>query len=199
MLHIGCGVNSAARLHDIFKLSPWEEIRCDIDKSTRPDIEASIVDLSDWVEDGSCDAIWASHVIEHLARHEVPLAFAELVRVLSPTGFALVRSPDMEAIAQFVIEGRLADVIYTSPAGPITPLDMIYGHGAAIARGNHAMRHGTAFTQDLLGRDLQAAGFAEVRTARTKTYEVWGVAFMPEADSASLLDQLATLGMDFRG
>ncbi len=90
------------------------------------------------------------------------------------------------------------DVIYTSAAGPITPLDMIYGHNASIARGNQAMRHGTAFTQELLGRDLLDAGFAEVRTTRTKTYEVWAAGFMPEADTGKLIDELARSGVDLK-
>jgi hypothetical protein len=127
----------------------------------------------------------------------VPQALSEFVRVLLPSGFALIRSPDIEAVAQFILDGRINDVIYTSSAGPITPLDMIYGHGAAIAQHRTAMRHGTALTQELLGEDLLAAGFSEVRTKRTQTYEVWAVAFMPEADMEATLDRLTQTGIDF--
>jgi hypothetical protein len=198
ILHVGCGSKAPARLHEFFRRSAWNEVRCDIDPENKPDIVASITDLRNSVEDASCDAIWASHILEHLSRHEVSQALGEFVRVLSPSGFALMRSPDIEAVAQFILEGRIADVIYTSPAGPITPLDMIYGHGAAIAQQKHAMRHGTAFTQELLGNDLLDAGFSEVRTTRTKTYEVWAVAFMPEAEIEGLLIELAQTGIDFR-
>jgi SAM-dependent methyltransferase len=199
VLHVGCSSPSPARLHGIFRTPAWQEIRLDVDAAQRPDITASIVDMKDWVEDASCDAIWSSHIIEHLARHEVAPALREFRRVLTPTGFALIRCPDIEIVAQFIVEGRIDDVIYTSPAGPITPIDMLYGHGAAIERGNNAMRHGTAFTQDLLGRDLAQAGFAEVRTTRTKTFEVWAAAFMPAADVSGILDNLARLGLDLRG
>jgi hypothetical protein len=198
ILHVGSGSKAPARLHEFFRRSTWNEVRCDIDPENKPDIVASITDLRSSVEDASYDAIWASHILEHLSRHEVPQALGEFVRILSPSGFALMRSPDIEAVAQFILEGRIADVIYTSPAGPITPLDMIYGHGAAIAQQKHAMRHGTAFTQELLGNDLLDAGFSEVRTTRTKTYEVWAVAFMPEADIEGILIELAQTGIDFR-
>jgi hypothetical protein len=199
VLHVGCSSYSPGRLHGIFRTPAWQEIRLDVDGAQRPDITASVVDMKQWVEDASCDAIWSSHIIEHLSRHEVAPALEEFRRVLTPTGFALIRCPDVEIVAQFIVDGRIDDVIYTSPAGPITPLDMLYGHGAAIARGSQAMRHGTAFTQDLLGRDLAKAGFPEVRATRTKTFEVWAAAFMPEADVAGILDQLAKLGLDLRG
>jgi len=198
ILHVGCGPRSPARLHEFFRRGAWNEIRCDIDPIYQPDILASITDLQDSVDDTSCDAIWASHIVEHLARHEVPQALSEFARVLLPSGFALIRCPDIEAVAQFILDGRINDVIYTSPAGPITPLDMIYGHGAAIAQRRTAMRHGTAFTQELLASDLLAAGFNEVRTTRTQTYEVWAVAFMPQADTVATLDGLAQTGIDFR-
>lgn len=198
ILHVGCGSRSPGRLHDFFRLSQWNEVRCDIDPENQPDILASITNLRGSVADATYDAIWASHIMEHLARHEVPLALAEFVRALTPAGFALMRSPDIEAVAQFIVDGRLNDVIYVSPAGPITPLDMMYGHGASIAQRKSAMRHGTAFTQELLASDLLEAGFDEVRTARTRTYEVWAVAFMPEADASNIVEGLVQTGIDFR-
>ena len=198
VLHVGCGANSTTRLHPMFKDGAWDEVRLDIDTSTNPDISGSIVDMREFAEDESCDAIWASHVIEHLAQHEVDKALREFRRVLVPSGFALIRTPDIESVAQFILDGRINDVIYTSPAGPITPLDMIYGHGASIARGEDAMRHGIAFTQDSMAEVLLKAGFAELRVTRTGTYEVWAIAFMPEADVEGTLDRLAAGGTDMR-
>lgn len=198
VLHVGCGVSNATRLHSIFRTPHWEEIRLDIDNSTSPDISGSIVDMRGFAEDESCDAIWASHVLEHLSRHDVGKALGEFRRVLVPSGFALIRTPDIESVAQFIVDGRIRDVIYNSPAGPITPLDMLYGHGESIKRGAEAMRHGTAFTQDSMAQDLLQAGFAELRAIRTNTYEVWAIAFMPEADIETTLDDLARTGINLR-
>jgi SAM-dependent methyltransferase len=198
VLHVGCGANSAARLHAIFRDGEWDEVRLDIDHSTDPDISGSIADMRSFAEDGSCHAIWASHVLEHLLQHEVAKALREIRRVLVPSGFALIRTPDIESVAQFILDGRISDVIYTSPAGPITPLDMIYGHGPSIERGFEAMRHGTAFTQDSMAKALLKAGFNEIRVARTDSYEVWAIAFMPEADVTRVLDKLAVCGTELR-
>lgn len=198
VLHVGCGTKSETKLHAVFKQPSWREIRFDIDENAAPDFAGSIVDMRPWIDDGSCDAIWASHVLEHLSRHEVPIALREFRRVLAPTGFALIRLPDLEKIAEFIVAGRANEPVYHSPAGPITPIDMLYGHGASIERGQHAMRHGTGFSRDLLASDLIEAGFAEVRCTRTDTYEVWAVAFMPEAAVTRVLDTLASTGLELR-
>ena len=199
VLHVGCGLNSVTRLHPFFKLAQWSEVRLDIDHGTDPDIAGSIVDMRSFAEDESCDAIWASHVLEHLLRHDVGKALCEFRRVLVPSGFALIRTPDVESVAQFIVDGRIREVVYTSPAGPITPLDMLYGHSASIERGASAMRHGTAFTQDSMAQDLLDAGFAELRVTRTDTFEVWAAAFMPEADIETILNDLTRTGIDLRG
>jgi SAM-dependent methyltransferase len=198
VLHVGCGTKSPTRLHSIFRQPQWQEVRLDIDESAEPDIAGSLIDMNRWIKDQSYDAIWASHVIEHLLRHEVVKVLGEFRRALVPTGYALIRTPDIEAVAQFILDGRIDDVIYRSPAGPITPLDMMYGHIASVERGKHAMRHGTAFTQDLLARDLLQAGFSELRVTRSDTYEIWALAFMPAADITGILDDLAAAGRDLR-
>ena len=45
---------------------------------------------------------------------------------------------------------------------------------------------------------LLQAGFTELRVTRTSTYEVWAIAFMPEADTKSILDKLAATGIELR-
>jgi hypothetical protein len=45
---------------------------------------------------------------------------------------------------------------YTAPAGPIAPLDILYGHRASMARGNLFMAHRCGFTQKVLTGTLQA-------------------------------------------
>src|SRR5437762_10917202 len=88
VLHVGCGVKTAKRLHPIFDPSRWDEVRLDIDQHTGPDIAGSIADMREFAEDESCDAIWASHVLEHLSRHEVGKALREFHRILVPSGYA---------------------------------------------------------------------------------------------------------------
>lgn len=175
LLHIGCGTSPASRLPGCFKSSEWQEIRLDVDPAVKPDIVASLTDMST-VSSGSVDAVWSSHSLEHIEGHEVPTALTEMRRILRPGGFALITLPDLQRVAQLVAEGRGDDVMYTSPAGPITPLDMMFGHQASLARGNSFMSHRTGFTADRLGNRLTEAGFDEVRVMKGTSFDLWALA-----------------------
>ncbi|MCA0399825.1 MAG: methyltransferase domain-containing protein [Proteobacteria bacterium] len=190
ILHVGCGPKGPRQLHSLFRdTTRWREIRLDVDPQVEPDIQCSTVDMRAHVPDASVDAVWSSHNMEHLFDHEVPLALAEFRRVLKPSGFVLIRCPDLTAILKAIEKTGLENPAYMSPAGPITPLDMLYGHRPSIARGNHYMAHHTAFTDMRLARLLMEAGFPEVRTRTDSGFDLWAVAFGPEADvGASLLE-----------
>ncbi len=91
------------------------------------------------------------------------------------------------------IEGvtKLLDPAYTSPAGPITPLDILYGWRLPMGKGNLYMAHRCGFTQKVLTGTLQAAGFAAVAAKRREHpyYDLWAlatVAPMPEAELRQL-------------
>jgi len=175
LLHIGCGTASPERLPDCFKSAQWQEVKLDIDPKVKPDIVASLTDMSA-VASASVDAVWSSHNIEHLEGFQIAGALGEIRRVLKPGGFALITLPDMGRIAQLIVDGRGDDVMYTSPAGPITPLDMLFGHQASLARGNHYMAHRTGFTAERLGTKLAEAGFGEVRVVKGRSFDLWAVA-----------------------
>lgn len=195
VLNAGSGPYDFDRLHPVFRNPGWKEIRYDIDKRVRPDVVGSIVDLAA-IGDAAFDAVWCAHNLEHLHSHEVPKALAEFRRVLKPGGFALLCTPDLEAIAELVLDGRLEDAAYQSPAGPITALDMLYGLSVSIAQGNLFMSHHTGFTTDRLGRLLVDCGFAEVLVKRGLSYDLWAVALMPEANKQNLLVYLRANGLD---
>jgi SAM-dependent methyltransferase len=179
VLHVGCGPAAGGRLHAWFTADRWTEVRVDVDPAVRPDMVASITDLS-VIGDAEVDAIWASHVLEHLDDHDVPVALCEMTRVLRHDGFALVTSPDIITAARAIVAGRLEDTMYVSPAGPVTALDVVYGFRPALRRGASYMAHRTAFTEGRLGRMLVDAGFAEVRVA-THGNDLWALALMPGA------------------
>lgn len=166
VLHVGCGPPYEDNLHERFRGAGWREVRLDIDPEMRPDIVATMVDMGGAVPSGSVDAVWSSHNIEHVFAYEVPQVFGEFLRVLRPGGFALITTPDLQRAAERIASGRLEDPLYESEAGPITPLDMVYGHGREIARGFHFMAHRTGYTARTLAQKLRAAGFDEVRVRR---------------------------------
>ena len=178
VLNVGCGYPLRQRLHRHFHGPEWREIRLDLDPAVQPDIVCSIIEMSPVAAD-SVDAIWSSHNLEHLQRHEVPLALAEFIRVLKPHGLLLLTLPDLRQVAQLVAEDRLEDQAYTSLSGPITPLDMIFGHTASLTRGNPFMAHRTGFTARTLHKVLIEAGFVEITLRQGGSFDLWATAYKP--------------------
>ena len=54
--------------------------------------------------DGTFDAVYSSHVLEHLERDHAPRVLAEMRRVLKPGGIVRVVVPDLERICRDYIE-----------------------------------------------------------------------------------------------
>lgn len=183
VLNAGSGPASPLKLHAAFRTPEWEEIRYDIEPAVRPDIVGTVVDMVQ-IQSGTFDALWSSHNIEHIHSFEVPTAFAEFRRILNDSGFALLTCPDLERVAQLVLQGGLEETAYISPAGPITPLDMLFGHSASIARGHTSMAHNTGFTVERLGNALISAGFAEVRVVKGRSYDLWALAGATNLEAA---------------
>ena len=178
VLHVGCGPKRRDKLHPTFHGSEWREIRLDINGDVAPDIVGDMTHMPD-VASGSVDALWSSHNVEHLQAHQVPVAFAEFFRVVKPGGFCLITCPDIQAVAKLIAEDRLEDAAYHAPAGAITPLDMVFGLGRSIARGNVYMSHRTGFTPSTLGRHLLAAGFDPIKLKRGEQFDLWAHARKP--------------------
>ena len=164
LLHIGAGSSTSDKLPRGFR--GFFEVRLDIDPRTKPDIVSSMTRMK-LVDDASVDAIWCSHSLEHLANHEVQPALREWRRVLKDDGFALMTLPDLEQAARLIIEGRLMEPIYESQVGPITPLDIVFGHSESIAAGQLSMRHQTGFSENRLRNELELAGFVSVELWRS--------------------------------
>ena len=187
-LHVGCGPKRKNQTTRGFNTPEWAEIRLDIDASVQPDVIGTMVDLSA-VESDSVDAIYSSHNIEHLYPHEVPLALAEFLRVLKPDGFFVATCPDLQSVCKLIAEDKLTDTAYTSPAGPIAPLDILYGHRPAMAKGNLYMAHRCGFTEKVLRGTLQSAGFSRVATmARGSTpfFDLWALASKASLDEEAI-------------
>ncbi len=175
-LHVGCGPKRKSQTTHGFNTDVWHEIRFDIDASVEPDLIGTMTDMSA-VHTGSVGAIFSSHNIEHLYPHEVPVAFGEFLRVLSDEGFAVITCPDLQSVATLVAQEKLLEPAYVSPAGPIAPLDILYGHRDSMACGNLFMAHHCGYTKKVLSATLQAAGFKAVAAmARPAVFDLWALA-----------------------
>lgn len=175
-LHVGCGPQNKLSLKG-FNDDHWQEIRFDIDPAVNPDIQGTLTDMG-LVPTESVDAIYSSHNIEHLFPHEVPLALSEFYRVLKPEGFVVITCPDLQSVCEAVVQDKLLEPLYQSSAGPIAAIDILYGHRAAMERGNHFMAHKCGFTYSALGGVFLNAGFKEIFGGKRPTFfDLWLVAF----------------------
>ena len=163
LVNMGCGPVESATLPAYF--SDWRQIRVDVDAAVKPDVLADLTDLSP-IADGTADAVWAAHCIEHLYEYQVPIALAEFRRVLRDDGFVCVIVPDLQTVANYLVADRLHEPLYDSEAGPVTPHDIVFGFGPAIAGGRPSMAHRCGFTPSMLQKSFGQLPFAEVLLRR---------------------------------
>lgn len=186
-LHVGCGQKRKGQTTRGFASDDWNEVRFDIDEAVQPDIVGTIADMAA-VASESFDAVFSSHNIEHLFPHEVVPALREFLRVLKPGGFAVVTCPDLQSVAQLIAEDKLTEPAYNSPAGPIAPLDILYGFRRSLAAGQHYMAHKTGFTESTLRRSFADAGYAAIGSMKRggPSFDLWIVGTKTPMDEASL-------------
>lgn len=186
VLHVGCGGKTIRTMGKGFNDGTWEEVRFDINERVRPDIIGTIVNMETVPED-SMDAIWSSHNIEHVYYHEVSNVLREFRRILRDDGFCVITCPDVESVCARVASGALTKTLYRSPAGPITALDILYGHTASVARGEVYMAHKTGFDLQLLGARLKQAGFLRYFGRRRRQFmDLWFIAFKGDASESEI-------------
>ena len=162
ILHAGCG---GASLPEWFEGA--QEFRVDIDPLAEPDLVASMTDLG---EIGPFHAVYCCHSLEHLHPDDADLALREFRRVLSPGGWVFILVPDLEGIKP------TDEVVYLSPSGPITGLDMIYGLRRATGA-VPAMMHRTGFIASTLKAALERAGFTRVVAGNYGSWNLLGTGY----------------------
>jgi len=183
VLNVGSGSRNGALVPNAFRTTEWQEIRLDIDQANEPDVLGTLLDMS-LVLDGSVDAIYSSHTIEHLYPNEIPTACKEFLRVLKPEGFAVITCPDLQAAAKMIVEDKLLDVAYQSPSGPVTPFDMVYSHRLFTGRDKPYMAHHSGFTLSVLLGTFRDNGFPAC-AGKHAPFSLWVVAAKkPMSDDA---------------
>ena len=154
--NLGAGTKPISYFTSVFDTG-WQVLTVDI-KEVNPDMVSDIRDLKE-IDTNSADAVWMCHVLEHFYWHEVPLVLNSILRILKPTGFGIIRVPDLGSIANMILTG-ITDTVYETQSGlKITPLDIIYGSRQIIESASsdayrHAMAHKTGFTDILMSQLL---------------------------------------------
>ena len=164
----------------------FEHLLLDIDPRGSPDIVCDARELAT-LQPGQFDAVYCSHNLEHYYRHDVPRVLAGFRHVLKEGGFAQIVVPDIGEVMRLAAERRLdtEDVLYQSPAGPITVLDVLYGYHVEIERsGQDYFAHKTGFTQKSLLNALHRSGYQNVYSA-VGNLEVTAIAFKGTPDPSN--------------
>jgi ubiquinone/menaquinone biosynthesis C-methylase UbiE len=160
LLHVGCGSDPLPDWLDGFK-----ETRLDIDDTYAPDIVANMMDMG---EIGKYDVLFCQHALEHLHLYDVSKALNEFKRVLNDGGHLIIFVPDLTDVKP------TNEVLFESPAGGITGLDLIYGFNK-VSQEKPYMRHLTGFLPETLNQSLEEAGFNQVTVNRLSMFNMMGV------------------------
>lgn len=103
-------------------------------------------------KNGCVDAIWSSHMLEHLEKRMVPITLKEWARVLKAKGKLVIEVPDLVWCCKNWLNHRTDD----------WHLDALFGNQDPPG----GQGHQTGFTVDILVKRLQEAGFV-VDTVRS--------------------------------
>jgi SAM-dependent methyltransferase len=170
----------------------WEHLLLDIDPRGAPDVVCDARELTS-LPAAQFDAVYCSHNLEHYYKHDGRRVLRGFLHVLTDDGFAEIAVPDLGSVMKHVVATGIdvEDILYTSPAGPITPRDVLYGWGVEIERsGQDFYAHKTGFTARSLARALQEAGFGTVFVgAVPQAFELRAYAFKgaPRPEQRTLL------------
>ncbi|HEV2334696.1 MAG TPA: class I SAM-dependent methyltransferase [Stellaceae bacterium] len=191
LVNLGSGAKGASWLPAMF--AEWRQLRIDSNANVAPDILADVTDLSA-IESGSADVVWSAHCLQHLYLFQVGQMITEAYRILADDGFLCVIVPDLQAIGEYIVNDQLGEVVYESPAGPVTAYDIIFGFGPHLERGHFGMAHKSGFTPNVLLEQLREAPFAQIMMQRRPNHELAAVACKREpADDAEREALLAAL------
>jgi hypothetical protein len=97
--------------------------------------------------------------------------------------------PDIQSVSEMVAKDQLTEPLYNSAAGPISAIDILYGHRPSMSRGNLYMAHRSGFTQKVLGGTLRSVGFKTVATksrGRAPFFDLWALASKSQRSEAEM-------------
>jgi hypothetical protein len=156
----GCNKHIAIPAH----FNGWDHLLLDIDPNPEVDVVCDARNMLT-MPAGEYDAVYSSHFLEHLYRHDLPKVMAGFKHVMKDDGFIQIAVPNMQSVFDHLAKpgSDIDDVIYQSAVGPIRAIDMIYGLESFIENnGNDFMCHKNGFTPKSMARVLFENGFEHV-------------------------------------
>jgi predicted SAM-dependent methyltransferase len=140
-MRLGLNIGSGGRPFSSTPEVKWVNIDCQ--EKCKPDIVADASSLP-MIQDGSVDYVVLQHTLEHYGSGEGVGLLKEAYRVLCHLGSLVVTVPDMRALAEGWIAGKITTETY-----------MINVYGGYM--GSEADRHKFGFTKDTLVNQIMEA------------------------------------------
>lgn len=183
------GIHNAApeTLHKNFRNDGWHVVSVDTHEDQKPNYVGSITQLS-MIGDQSVDAVWCPHVMQKLFAFQIPMALKEACRVLKYNGVFYMTVPDAQIASAYFAHNRATETLYHSPAGPVTPMDLLFGFQPVIQRGNTSLTHHCAFTSESLATLMRESGFSNVQIKRDN-YELQVMAIRQADDDPKRVER----------
>jgi hypothetical protein len=143
----------------------WDQVTLDIDATVNPDIVLDAKEIIN-LPANEYDAVYSSHILEHVYKHEVSNVLKGFLHVLKVGGFMESLVPNLQELFRAILKNGLDinDVWYRSTGTPITFHDVLYGWGPALEGGNLYYAHKCGFTPISLWYMVDRTGFKQVET-----------------------------------
>lgn len=169
---------------DVYHLPPmyadYEEVRLDIDEKAQPDI---LMDARDMQYVDAFDAVYCSHMLEHLIERDIHQVLRNFWNALVPGGSVTIIVPNLKKVfGDILYYGRdLNDVLYLAGKNEVRGVDILYGFQQFVAEDDRGIywQHRYGFTPKHLERFLIAHEFEEV-VVMTQDYDMLGTGRKPE-------------------
>lgn len=174
-LNLGVGPGKIHEQHVAIMTSfaPMEEWTL-VDKYVNGDnIKKWDAEVLDEVPDGTCDVIYASHLLEHISHTKVPYVLERWYKKLKPGGKLIINVPDFEWVCKQVLRfesGQILSGVFSDFEGDRGLQSIIYG-----THSHDGEYHKAAFTKLSLWEMLDGVGFEKIKTEQYVDAHDFGV------------------------
>ena len=143
----------------------WQNLVLDINPETNPHLCMDARNLTN-LAPNQFDAVFCSHNLEHYNIFDLPIVLKGMLHVIKSGGHLVAIVPSIRATfeAMFQSGDDLDDVFYSSPAGPITYHDVIYGYSKDIEKNILWQQHQSGFSLKRMKTLFEQSGFERVVT-----------------------------------
>ncbi len=189
VLYIGISSASPERLHKSFVGEEWHCVRMDPDGRANPDIQASILNPVG-IEPRTFDAIWCPHILQRYPAFEAVRALKNMHVALKDGGYIALSVPNAQTAAAYVANNKPSETLYSSPAGDVTPIDILYGFQKGISEGQRHLAHALGYTMEMLGQCMTSAGFSNVQI-QAEDYDITAAGYRYTYDNPNRVERVS--------